>query len=67
MNEDIAQYLDKEIHHKESDLQCLDFELGGVPVSKERSDNIQKQVAIKHWFSEQFAVLDKKPALFLKL
>jgi len=64
---EIAEYLDNEIHRKALDLQCLDTELEGVPVSKERSDNVQKQTAIKLWFNEQFGVLDKKFSSFLEL
>ena len=44
---DLAEFLSKEVWAKAVELQMLEAELEGLPVSKERTDNVQKQSAVK--------------------
>ena len=67
LNEDIAEYLEKQLYHKAIELQTLDAELEGVPVGEERTTNVHRQSDIKKWMYAQFEVLDKKFSSFLKL
>jgi len=64
--EKIDKYLE-DIHRKACDLQCLDAELEGVGVGKERSENVMKQSAIKKWFNVQLNALAQQFQSFIKL
>lgn len=66
-DEKIASYLDDEIWSNAVDLQTLDAELEGVPVSDERTENVKKQRKLKKWLVDQEKNIDKKFAPFLKL
>ncbi|MCL7419985.1 MAG: hypothetical protein M8364_03680 [Methylobacter sp.] len=66
-NESVAEYLDKQLHHKAIDLQTLDAMLEGEPVGEERTKNVHAQAEIKKWFMAQYEVLDEKFSPFLKL
>ena len=63
----VAEYLDKQLYCKAIDLQTLDAELEGVPVSEERSKNVYAQADIKIWFAAQDKVLDEKFSPYLQL
>ena len=67
LNDDVAEYLDKQIYHKALDLQRLEAELDGVGVGPVRSQNVQEQAEIKKWFVRQYEVLDQKFDSFLRL
>lgn len=67
LNDDVAEYLDKQIYHKAIDLQRLEAELEGVGVGTVRSKNVQEQADIKKWFVRQYEVLDEKFDPFLTL
>jgi len=66
-DEDVTQYLDKELWHKICDLGCLQSELDGMPAGEERTKNIRDQADLKKWLIAQMKVLDDKFAPFLRL
>ena len=68
-NSEVAEYIEKQLYYKALELQTLDAELKGVPISEERSKNVHAQADIKKWFAVQHAVIDKmfSPYLQLKL
>ncbi|OIP98866.1 MAG: hypothetical protein AUK35_09715 [Zetaproteobacteria bacterium CG2_30_46_52] len=63
----VADYLEKELYHKAIDLQTLSFELKDLPAGIERTKNIHTQADIKKWFFAQYAVVDEKFNVYLKL
>ena len=67
LNNEVANYLEKELYHKAIDLQTLQDILVGIPVGEERSENVKKQAEIKKWFNAQYEVLDNKFSPFLEL
>lgn len=66
-DEDVTQYLDKELWRKICYLGCLQSELDGMPAGEERTKNIRAQADLKKWLIVQMKVLDDKFAPFLKL
>jgi hypothetical protein len=67
LDQDIAEYLDKELYDKVIDLQTLHSELEGLPVGPERTANVQKQSEVKKWIYKQYEVLDEKFSKYLQL
>ena len=67
LNQDVAEYLEKQLYHKALDLQCLASELEGVGVGEIRTKNVHAQADIKKWFGAQYDVLDQKFSPFLQL
>ena len=67
LSQDVADYLDKQLHHKALDLQCLASELKGVGVGETRTKNVYAQADIKTWCMAQYDVLDQKFSPFLQL
>lgn len=66
-DKEIAEYVDKNIWHLAVDLECLDAELEGVPVSDERSNNVKKQSEIKKQLHAELKSLEEKFAKYLQL
>ncbi len=66
-DEQIVDYLDKEIWLKTSRLAALQAELEGEPVGDTRTKNVQSQSEIKTWLVEQQRVMEQKFAPYLKL
>lgn len=67
LDDQIAEYLEKELYAKAVHLQCLESELQGLPVGEGRSANIKAQSEIKLWLGKQFEVLDEKFSPYLRL
>lgn len=67
LNQQVADYLDKQLYHKALDLQCLAAELEGVSAGRERTANLQKQTELKKWFMAQYPVLDDYFSSYLQL
>lgn len=67
LNAEVANYLEKDLNYKVSNLQTLQAELEGTPVGDERSKNVKKQAEIKKWLYEQYEVLNEKFTPFLAL
>lgn len=67
LNADIADYLDKDIWRKLTELQMVDTELAPLPVGDERAKNVHAQRDIKNWLMAQLTVLDEKFTPFLRL
>lgn len=66
LNTEIAEYF-SEIYRKALDLRCLDSEIENLPISEERSKNVEEQRVIKDWLEIQFNILDTKFSPFLRL
>jgi hypothetical protein len=67
LNDEIAEYFDKEFWGRAVDLQTLDTELQALPVGDGRATNVKRQSEIKKWFRDQYKVLDEKFTPFLKV
>lgn len=67
LNASTAEYLEKQLYHKATDLQTFAAELEGVPVGDVRTRNVQAQAEIKKWFMAQYDVFDQQFSPFLKL
>lgn len=67
LNFQIADYLDKKIYESAIDLQTLNSELNGLQGDNARRANIEQQRLLKHWFSDQYPVIDQLFAPFLTL
>ena len=67
LNDEIAEYLDKEFWELAVDLQTLDTELEALSDGNERVDSVKKRSEIKKWFRGQYEVLDEKFTPFLRL
>lgn len=65
--DEIVSYIDVDIHKRAVELQYLNGELHGVPVSDERSSNVRKQSELKKWFNEQFSTGSAMFAKYMKL
>jgi len=66
-DKEIAEYVDKTIWHLAIELECLDSELEGMPVGKERSKNVKRKVEIKKQLYEELKTLENKFAKYLQL
>lgn len=64
---EISAFLRENVWGKALDLQCLDAELEGVPVSEERSANVRKQSEIKKYLHSLSKVVEEKFEPFLCL
>ncbi len=67
LDENIAEYFDKQIWHKAVHLETLQSELESLGQGEERSANIKKQREIKNWYQVQYSVLDEKMSRYLRL
>jgi len=67
LNPDIADYLDKQLYAKLTELLMLDTELAPLPVGDGRTKNVHAQREIKNWLMAQLKVLDEKFSPFLGL
>ena len=67
LNDEIAEYFDKEIWGQAVDLQTVDTELQALEGQTERRSIVIKRSEIKKWFGDQYKVLDEKFTPFLKL
>jgi len=63
----IADYMDENIWKPAIDLECLESELQGLPVGKERSENVHKQRDIKLQLHEELKSLEGRFAKYLQL
>jgi hypothetical protein len=66
-NDTVAEYLDKVLFMKATDLQVLQSLLEDLPVGEERTANAREQGELRKWFREQYGVLDEMFSPFLKL
>ena len=66
-DKEIAEYVDKAIWHLAVELECLDSELGGLPVGEERSKNIRRQSEIKKQLYKELKTIEDKFAKYLQL
>ena len=67
LNDEIVNYLQKELGDKAYELKTLIDVLNSLSNEEERKRNIKKQTELKKWFLAQYSVLDQKFAPFLKL
>ena len=63
----IVEYMDENIWKPAIDLECLESELQGVPVGKERTDNVHKQRDIKLKLHEELKNLEGRFEKYLQL
>lgn len=64
---EVAEYLDKPLFKKASELLVLADELEGVPVGEIRTKNVQSQREIKDWLLAQHDILDRCFSPYLQL
>lgn len=64
---EIAEYVDKTVWHLAVELECLESELQGVPVGKERTKNVHRQAEIKSQLKAELQFLEEKFAKYLQL
>jgi hypothetical protein len=67
LNEEVAQYLDKQIFHKTIAFARLQAELDGIGVGEVRNKKAEEMAEIRLWFSAQHEELDKHFTPFLQL
>jgi hypothetical protein len=66
-NDEIAEYVEKEIWRHAIELQMLNKTLDVLPVGEARNKNSGRQLELFSWFRDQQSVLDQKLSPFLRL
>ena len=66
-NDEIVQYLNKDLWHKICDLGCVQSELEGMAVGEERTQKHHARSDLTRWLAAQHEVIDNKFSPFLSL